>query len=99
MSAEGIFRKMNLKRKSEFSKTNRIRLDLFSFEKNEVVEKNKNNCFSFSNKLLENEKQKKFEIKQPIIKQISLNNQKNSNNSLEINEENSSDMSSEGEEF
>ena len=30
-----------LKRNSEFSKTNRIRLELFSFEKNEIKEKQK----------------------------------------------------------
>ena len=29
----------NLKRNSEFQKTNRIRLDLFSFAKNEINEK------------------------------------------------------------
>ena len=94
MNAERVIRN-NLKRKSEFSKTNRIRLDLFSFEKNEINDKN--NGFSFSNKSFVEEKIKKIETK-PIIKQISIQSQKTSNNSFDIaEEENSSDMSS-GEE-
>ena len=44
--------KTTLKRSSEFFKANRIRLDIFSFAKNEINEHKKDsNCFSFSNKI------------------------------------------------
>ena len=97
MNFERVKRNINLKRKSEFSKTNRIRLALFSFEKKEINDKN--NCFSFSNKSFVEEKIKKNETK-PIIKQISIQSQKTSNNSFNIDEEeNSSDMSWDEEEI
>ena len=96
-----------LKRRSEFSRTNRIRLDLFSFAKNEIDEKKKgaNDSFSFSNKAFEekNEIQEKEQPKRQskfITKKISLESQKTANDSSDLSdmEEESSEMSCEEEE-
>ena len=93
-----------LKRNSEFSKMNRIRLDLFSFEKKEINEKQKkeNDHFSFSirifdeNKETEKDKLEKVEPKF-INKQISLDSKKTSDDSfssdIDDSEEESSEMS------
>ena len=73
----------NPKRNSEFSKTNRIRLDLFSFEKNEIKEKQKqeNDIFSFSTRINDEKiETKKVELEKVepkfITKQISLDSKK-----------------------
>ena len=97
-----------LKRRSEFSRTNRIRLDLFSFAKNEINEKKKgaNDRFYFSNRAFEEKKEKK-EIQEKkreskfITKKISLESQKTSNDSSDLSdmEEDSSEMSCEEEEI
>ena len=98
------FTKKNVKRKSAFSNTNRIRLDLFTFEKNEIDEKKQkgNNCFSFSSILIkgnnqEEEKEKQNQIKKEenklIIKQFSIKSGKTTNDSDESESEDSSDMS------
>ena len=98
------FTKKNVKRKSAFSNTNRIRLDLFAFEKNEIDEKKQkgNNCFSFSSILIkgnnqEEEKEKQNQIKKEenklIIKQFSIKSGKTANDSDESESEDSSDMS------
>ena len=97
-----------LKRKSEFSRTNRIRLDLFSFAKKEINEKKKerNDSFSFSNRTLEGEN--KIPEEQPkkreskfITKKISLESEKAANDSSDLSdmEEDSSEMSSIEEEI
>ena len=98
------FTKKNVKRKSAFSNTNRIRLDLFAFEKNEIDEKKQkgNNCFSFSSNLIkgnnqEEEKERQNQIKKEenklIIKQFSIKSGKTTNDSDESESEDSSDMS------
>ena len=96
------FTKKNVKRKSAFSNTNRIRLDLFKFEKNEIDEKKQkgNNCFSFSSILIKGnnqEKEKHNQIKKEenklIIKQFSIKSGKTTNDSDESESEDSSDMS------
>ena len=96
------FTKKNVKRKSAFSNTNRIRLDLFTFEKNEIDEKKQkgNNCFSFSSNLIKGnnqEEEKQNQIKKEenklIIKQFSIKSGKTTNDSHEIESEDSSDMS------
>ena len=91
----------NLKRKSEFSRTNRIRLDLLSFEQKEINEKKntEKNCFSFSKGKFEEPKEtpkSKFNIKA-----ISINSQKTSPDSLDksLEEEDSSSMSCSEEEI
>ena len=98
----------NLKRNSEFQKTNRIRLDLFSFAKNEInekKEKERNTGFSFSNKIFhekneESEKDLKKDKTKSIIKAISLNSQKTSNDSFsEMSEEDSSEISCDEDEL
>ena len=82
------FTKKNVKRKSAFSNTNRIRLDLFKFEKNEIDEKKQkgNNCFSFSSNLIKGnnqEEEKQNQIKKEenklIIKQFSIKSGKTTN--------------------
>ena len=95
-----------LKRKSEFSRANRIRLDLFSFAKSEINEKKKgeNDSFSFSNKTLEPKKEipeeqsKKRESKF-VTQKKSLENQKTVNDSSDLSdmEEESSEISGEEE--
>mgnify|MGYP006873158655 CR=1 FL=1 len=91
------------KRKSEFDKNNKIRLQLLSFAQSEINEKKKSiiGNFSFSSDLFKKNmeeaqnttKLEKKEIK-PIIKQISLASQKTLNDSSDISEEeNSSDLS------
>ena len=102
-------RNINIKRKSEFEKTNRIRLDLFSFAKNEINEQNKqtSSCFSFANKLDKeknenSEKELKKEENKLIIKAISLNSKKTTNDSSSNmndseDEEESSEISCEEE--
>ena len=96
------FTKKNVKRKSAFSNTNRIRLDLFTFEKNEIDEKKQkgNNCFSFSSNLIKGnnqEEEKQNQIKKEenklIIKQFSIKSGKTTNDSDESESEDSSDMS------
>ena len=96
------FTKKNVKRKSAFSNTNRIRLDLFAFEKNEIDEKKQkgNNCFSFSSNLIKGnnqEEEKQNQIKKDesklIIKQFSIKSEKTTNDSDESESEDSSDMS------
>ena len=96
------FTKKNVKRKSAFSNTNRIRLDLFAFEKNEIDEKKQkgNNCFSFSSNLIKDnnqEEEKQNQIKKEenklIIKQFSIKSGKTANDSDESESEDSSDMS------
>ena len=95
------FTKKNVKRKSAFSNTNRIRLDLFAFEKNEIDEKKQkgNNCFSFSSNLIKGnnqEEEKQNQIKKEenklIIKQFSIKSGKTTNDSDESESEDSSDM-------
>ena len=95
------FTKKNVKRKSAFSNTNRIRLDLFTFEKNEIDEKKQkgNNCFSFSSILIKGnnqEEEKHNQIKKEenklIIKQFSIKSGKTTNDSDESESEDSSDM-------
>ena len=95
----------NSKRNSEFSKTNRIRLDLFSFEKNEIKEKQKqeNDIFSFSTRINDEKiETKKVELEKVepkfITKQISLDSKKTSNDSFssdmdDSDNEDSSEMS------
>ena len=110
MKFSTLNRNINTKRKSEFEKTNRIRLDLFSFAKNEINEQNKqtSSCFSFANKLDKeknenSEKELKKEENKLIIKAISLNSKKTTNDSSsnmsdsEENEEESSEISCEEE--
>ena len=96
------FTKKNVKRKSAFSNTNRIRLDLFTFEKNEIDEKKQkgNNCFSFSSNLIKDnnqEEEKQNQIKKEenklIIKQFSIKSGKTTNDSDESESEDSSEMS------
>ena len=96
------FTKKNVKRKSAFSNTNRIRLDLFAFEKNEIDEKKQkgNNCFSFSSILIKGnnqEEEKHNQIKKEenklIIKQFSIKSGKTTNDSDESESEDSSDIS------
>ena len=96
------FTKKNVKRKSAFSNTNRIRLDLFAFEKNEIDEKKQkgNNCFSFSSNLIKDnnqEEEKQNQIKKEenklIIKQFSIKSGKTTNDSDESESEDSSEMS------
>ena len=91
------------KKKSEFLNTNKIRLNLLLFEKNEIKEKKPLviNCFSFSNKLKDDYKEKeKKEIKNEefklILKEIRLNSQKTSNDTSKMSnsEEDSSSSSS-----
>jgi len=92
-----------LKRNSEFSKMNRIRLVLFSFEKKEINEKQKKEIdhFSFSSRIDENTETEKdyLEKVEPkfINKQISLDSKKTSNDSfssdIDDSEEESSEMS------
>jgi len=90
------------KRNSFFAKTNRIRLNLFSLAKNEIDEKkkSKNDCFSFNPKNFQFQDQIQNNlIKQAIDKKISLDTQKSSNVSSDIDEEeNSSDLSSDEDE-
>ena len=87
--------KKNIKRKSEFSRATKIRLDLFSFAKNEIDEKKKthNDSFSFSNQSFEMPKEKKNSTF--ISKAISLNTQKTANDSFNIisDEDDSSELS------
>jgi len=96
------FTKKNVKRKSAFSNTNRIRLDIFKFEKNEIDEKKQkgNNCFSFSSNLIKGnnqEEEKQNQIKKEenklIIKQFSIKSGKTTNDSDESESEDSSEMS------
>ena len=88
-----------LKKNSLFSKTIRIRLDLFAFAKKEINDHRKslNGNFSFS-QALENEQEKQNDSK-PIIKQISINSQKTAEDSFHMDDinEDSSDLSGEEE--
>ena len=91
----------NIKRKSECTKTNKIRLELFSLAQTEINEKKKlgKDSFSYSNKLFEETKERpksKF-----ISKKISLNSGKTANDSLDTSsdEEESSQMSCDEEEI
>ena len=102
---------LKLKRNSAFVKMNKIRLNLFSFEQNELNKKqNKWNdyCFSFSTKLVDEKKEKEKEkpktsnINQESVKKLPLKNNTNLNDSscddTEENE-NSSDVSCDEEEI
>ena len=93
MSAKNIMIK-NLKRNSEFFRASKIRLDLFSFAKNEINENKKlhNDSFSFSSQTIEKPKENK---KSKFAKTISINSQKTSNDSFDNNsdQEDSSEMS------
>lgn len=99
MSANNCFIKKNIKKKSDFSRTNQIRLALFSFAKDEINEKRKlySDSFSFSSQSLEKPNENK-ESKY-ITKAISLNSQKTSDDSFDLglDEEDSSEMSCEEE--
>ena len=105
MNCGNYVKSINLKRKSEFSKTNRIRLDLFSFEKKQINEKKKIgiNNFSFSNKSYEedNNQKKEKQIKKDepklLLKTISFISLKTSNDSNLTESENSSEISCEEE--
>ena len=104
MNCGNYVKRINLKRKTEFSKTNRIRLDLFSFEKKQINEKKKIgiNNFSFSNKSYEedNNQKKEKEIKNDeklLLKTISFISLKTSNDSNLAQSENSSEISCEEE--
>ena len=97
---------LKLKRHSEFSKMSRIRLELFSFAQNEINEKKKlvnDKNFSFSNKLIEEkkDKQNQKEIHREHLKKNIIKNNKISNDSSEITdeEENSSDISCDEEDI
>ena len=101
---------LKLKRNSEFAKTNRIRLELFSFEKSEIKEKQKqeNELFSFSTKIDDDKTESKIvELEKNetkfINKQISLHSKKTSNDSFssdmdDSDSEESSQMSCDEEE-
>ena len=101
---------LKLKRNSEFAKTNRIRLELFSFEKSEIKEKQKqeNELFSFSTKIDDDKTETKIveleKIESKFItKQISLDSKKTSNNSFssdmdDSDSDDSSEMSCDEEE-
>ena len=89
-----IFKK-NVKKNTEFSRTNKIRLDLFYFAQNEINEKKKihNDSFSFSNHFSENPKEKKES--KFITKIISINSQKTAKDSFDMSsdEDESSEIS------
>ena len=88
--------KNKIKRKSEILNANKIRLNLLLFEKNEIKQKKAlvENCFSFSNKLKDEEKvkeeKKEKEIKNDesklISKKISLSSRKSSNDSSHMSD-------------
>ena len=91
------------KRQAISLKANRIRLDLFSFAKNEINEHQKPGfiCFSFSNKIEDKNEDLEKEIKKQDLKQISLSSQKTLNDSFSDandSEDESSDMSCDNEE-
>lgn len=99
-ATEDKTKNLKLKRNSEFSKTNRIRLELFSFEKNEINERQKNDSFSFTTMKVEEKKEPKGveeeKVKSKFInKHISLDSKKTSDDSLDSSdiEDESSDMS------
>ena len=102
ISSEDKNKISKLKRNSEFSKTNRIRLDLFLFEKNEINEKQKqeNDPFSFSSRIFEEKTEtKKDELDKVepklINKQISLDSKKTSDDSFSSDMDDSDEESSE----
>ena len=107
MNCGNYVKSINLKRKSEFSKTNRIRLDLFSFEKKEINEKKKIGITSFSFSKKSNEeyknqkKEKQIKKDEPkiLLKIISFESQNSSNGSnlTETESEDSSEISCEEE--
>ena len=97
----------NFKRQAISLKANRIRLDLFSFAKNEINEHQKRDsiCFSFSNKIEDKNKDLEKEIKKQDLKQIEkqiiLSSQKTLNDSISDSndsEDESSEMSCDEEE-
>ena len=84
------------KRKSLNTRTNRIRLGLFAFEKNEIDEKRKTikDNFSFLLALCtEKDKESPKDIK-PIIKQISVSSSKTAEDSFDMDEDENSEESS-----
>lgn len=102
ISSEDKNKISKIKRNSEFSKTNRIRLDLFSFEKNEINEKKKqeNDPFSFSSRIFDEKTEtKKDELDKVepklINKQISLDSKKTSDDSFSSDMDDSDEESSE----
>ena len=91
-----------LKRKTEISKNNRIRLELFSLAQEELNEKKKVLCgnFSFSCQLVAPKEEKSTpEESKLIVKKISIASQNTLNDSSDMSdiEENSSHMSCEEE--
>ena len=102
ISSEDKNKISKIKRNSEFSKTNRIRLDLFSFEKNEINEKKKqeNDPFSFSSRIfdekIETKKDELDKVEPKLInKQISLDSKKTSDDSFSSDMDDSDEESSE----
>lgn len=102
ISSEDKNKISKIKRNSEFSQTNRIRLDLFSFEKNEINEKKKqeNDPFSFSSRIFDEKTEtKKDELNKVepklINKQISLDSKKTSDDSFSSDMDDSDEESSE----
>ena len=93
-----------LKRKSEISKNNRIRLELFSLAQEElnVKKKDLNGNFSFSSQLVAPKEQKETEEESKLMsKKISIGSKDTLNDSSDMSdiEEDSSDMSCEEEEI
>ena len=93
-----------LKKRSEISKNNRIRLELFSLAQEELNEKKKviNVNFSFSNQTVAPKEEKaNVEESKLMTKKISIASQNTLNDSSDMSdiEEDSSDMSCEEEEI
>ena len=93
------------KGKSINTRTNRIRLGLFAFEKNEIDERRKTikDNFSFSLALCNEKVEESPKDTKPIIKQISVSSSKTAEDSFDMDDdensdENSSDLSCEEEE-
>ena len=93
-----------LKRRSEISKNNRIRLELFSLAQEELNEKKKALCgnFSFSSQsIVPKEEKPTSEESKLMNKKISIGSQNTLDDSSDMSdiEEDSSDMSCEEEEI
>ena len=93
-----------LKRRSEISKNNRIRLELFSLAQEELNEKKKviSGNFSFSSQTIAPKEEKAIvEESKLMTKKISIASQNTLNDSSDMSdiEEDSSDMSCEEEEI
>ena len=91
-----------IKRKSEFTKANKIKNELFSFAQNEINEKKKiaNEPFSFSSQTVYGENKIKFEPNL-VLKHKNIIEKKISNDSSydSSNGDNSSDLSCDEEEI